>query len=310
MLLHISRRLLWAIPTLFAVSFVVFFLGYLAPGSPIDIIAGQHADPETKQRLTRAYGLDQPPLTQYGRYLSGAVKGDLGKSFANSQKPVSEIIGPQFSITATVACLALLMSILLGIPTGMIAALFHNRWPDRLTMFGVLLFVSMPSFVIAPILMLYLALNRGWLPVSGWEDWRYMVMPVLVLGSRPSALLARLMRSSMLEVLRQDYVRTAHAKGLAPTRVLMKHALKNAFLPVLTAIGNSFGFLLTGSFVVETIFSVPGIGFESVQSILRRDYPVIQGIALLVATIFILVNLVVDILYTMIDPRVRYEEAK
>jgi ABC-type dipeptide/oligopeptide/nickel transport system permease component len=168
----------------------------------------------------------------------------------------------------------------------------------------------MPPFVFAPILMLVFALRLGWLPSSGWEGPEYYVLPVLVLAVRPAALLARLMRSSTLEVIRQDYIRTAYAKGLSPGRVIRKHAFKNAFLPVLTVIGNSFGYLLTGSFVVENIFTIPGIGYESVQSILRRDYPVIQGVALLVAAIFILVNLVVDILYGVIDPRVRYEGAK
>jgi ABC-type dipeptide/oligopeptide/nickel transport system permease component len=163
--------------------------------------------------------------------------------------------------------------------------------------------------VLAPLLMLVFALHLGWLPTAGWETPAHMVLPVVVLAVRPAALLARLMRASMLDVIRQDYIRTAVAKGLSRAQVLRRHALKNAFLPVLTVLGNSFGYLLTGSFVVENIFSVPGIGYESVQSILKRDYPVIQGIALLVASLFILVNLVVDLLYAALDPRVRYEEA-
>jgi peptide/nickel transport system permease protein len=306
----IRNRLLLAVPTLLLVSFVTFFLGYLAPGSPIDIIMGQHSDPETVKKLEHEYGLDRPPLVQYGSFLAGAVRGDLGISFSNNQEPVTKMIAQKFPVTAQLACMALFTALLIGLPAGTLAALKHNKLLDRVTMGIVLILVSVPAFVLAPLLMVFFALRLNWLPSAGWEDWTYFVMPVLVLAARPAALLARFMRSSMLEVVRQDYVRTAYAKGLSPRKVLTKHVLKNAFLPVLTVLGNTFGFLLTGSFVVETIFSVPGIGYESIQSILRRDYPVIQGVALLVAVIFIGVNLAVDVLYGVIDPRVRYEEAR
>jgi peptide/nickel transport system permease protein len=309
MLRYLRKRLLLYIPTLLAVSFITFFLGYLAPGSPIDILVGQHADVETKRRLEHEYGLDRPPLVQYGSYIAGAVRGDLGRSFSNASRPVSQMIAEQFPVTAQIAVLALLMSILLGIPAGMLAALRHNTWIDRLSMAVVVACVSLPGFVLAPLLMLLFALKLGWLPSSGFDGPEYYVLPVLVLGVRPSAMLARQMRASMLEVMQQDYIRTAYAKGLSPARVVWKHAFKNAMLPVITAVGNSFGYLLTGSFVVENIFNVPGIGYESVQSILRRDYPVIQGVALLVAAIFLTVNLCVDLLYAKIDPRVRLEEA-
>lgn len=306
----IRTRLLLAIPTLLAVSFITFFLGYLSPGSPIDIMLGQHSSPEVRRTLEHEYGLDRPPLVQYGHFLWNALHGDLGRSFSNSNRSVTQMIAEQFPTTAFLACMAMATAILLGIPAGVLAALNHNRLLDRATMSAVLLLISLPAFVLAPILMLVFALRLGWFPTSGWDGPQYYVMPVVVLAVRPAALLARFMRSSMLDVLRQDYVRTAYAKGLSPTRVLLKHAFKNAFLPVLTVLGNTFGFLLTGSFVVENIFNIPGIGYESVQSILRRDYPVIQGVALLVAVIFILVNLTVDILYGVVDPRVRYEEAR
>src|SRR5205085_2020830 len=209
---------------------------------------------------------------------------------------------------AVLACMALAAALLLGLPAGILAALNHNRLLDRVTMSFVLMLVSLPAFVLAPLLMLFFALRLHLLQSSGWEgteftflgmkaivpNWDYAVMPVMVLAARPAALFARFMRSSMLEVIRQDYVRTAQAKGLSPARVLFKHALKNAFLPVLTVIGNTFGFLLTGSFVIENIFTIARIGYQSVESILSRDYPVIQGVALLVAVIFITVNLVVD----------------
>jgi peptide/nickel transport system permease protein len=309
MLIYVRNRLLLAIPTLFAVSFITFFLGYLSPGSPVDIMLGQHADPVLRRQLEHQYGLDLPPLTQYGRFLWNALHGDLGRSYAYVNQPITRIIAERFPVTAALACMAMAFALLVGLPAGVLAALKHNRLADRATMTFVLLLIPMPAFVLAPLLMLAFSLRLGWLPSAGWEGPLYFILPVVVLGARPAALLARFMRSSMLDVIRQDYIRTAFAKGLSPARVLLKHALKNAFLPVLTVIGNTFGYLLTGSFVVETIFNVPGIGQQSVQSILNRDYPVIQGVALLVAAIFLTVNLVVDILYAAIDPRVRYGEA-
>lgn len=310
MLVYVAKRLALAVPTLIVVSFITFFLGFLAPGSPIDLLMGQHGDPEVRRRLEHEYGLDLPPLVQYKRFVLNALQGDLGRSFANGEKPVSELIAEQFPTTALLACLAIVTAMVMGLPAGVAAALYQNRLPDRLVMGSVLLLVSTPPFVLAPLLMLLFALRLEWLPASGWEGPAYWVMPVLVLAARPAALMARLMRSSLVEVLRQDYIRTAYAKGLSTAQVIRRHALKNAFLPVLTALGNSFGYLLTGSFVVETIFGIPGIGYESIHCILARDYPVIQAVALLVATLFISVNLVVDVLYALVDPRVRYEAAK
>jgi ABC-type dipeptide/oligopeptide/nickel transport system permease component len=307
---YIAKRLALAIPTLIVVSIITFFLGFLAPGSPIDLLMGQHGDPSVRRRLEHEYGLDLPPLQQYGRFVIHAVQGDLGRSFANGEKPVSELIAEQFPTTALLACLAIVTAMLLGLPAGVLAALHQNRLPDRIVMGSVLLLVSTPPFVLAPLLMLLFALRLEWLPASGWEGPAYWVMPVLVLAARPAALMARLMRSSLVEVLRQDYIRTAYAKGLSTAQVIRRHALKNAFLPVLTALGNSFGYLLTGSFVVETVFGIPGIGYESIHCILARDYPVIQAVALLVATLCIAVNLIVDVLYALVDPRVRFEAAK
>ncbi len=312
MLSALRTRLLLAIPTLLLVSFITFFLGYLAPGSPIDLMMGQHGDPAIRKQLEHAYGLDLPPLTQYGRFVWNALHGDLGKSFAMANRPVTQMIAEQFPITAFLALMSILIATVVGLVAGMVAALRHNRLLDRATMGVVLVSVSLPPFVVAPVLTVLLSLKLDWLPASGWEGVaypEYWILPVLVLAARPTALIARFMRSSMLDVLRQDYVRTANAKGLSPARVIAKHTVKNAFLPVLTVIGNSFGYLLTGSFVVENIFGIPGIGYQSVQSILSRDYPVIQGVALLVAFTFIVVNLVVDMLYTVVDPRVRYESS-
>lgn len=307
----ILKRIGLAIPTLIAISFLVFVVARLAPSSPIEIIAGDKASPERVAEIKKLYGLDKPIPVQYVDYVVGIVtRGDFGKSFARGQQPVSEMIATDFPVTAQLALQAMLFAMLIGLPVGILAALYHNSWFDRLSMAIVVALVSVPSIVLGPLLVLLFAVRLGWLPVSGWDAPIYTVLPTVTLGSRSAALLARFMRASLLDVLRQDYLRTALAKGLSRGRAVWKHALKNSFLPVLTVLGTNFGYLLTGSFVVETIFQVPGIGYESINSITKRDYPVIQGMALLVAAIFILVNLGVDILYGVIDPRVRSQEGQ
>jgi peptide/nickel transport system permease protein len=328
MLSFVSNRLALAVPTLIAVSFVVFVVARLAPSSPVDILLGQHATKEASDRLKHEYGLDRPMLVQYADYVWGIVsRGDFGRSFARGGQPIREMIAADFPVTARLAVAALLFSMLVGLPIGVLAALYHNSWFDRIAMACVVALVSVPSIVLGPVLVVYCAVRLGWLPVSGWEPIgdtasnpaarlaqnilgaspAYYVLPTVTLGSRSAAILARFMRASMLDVLRQDYMSTAIAKGLSRGRAVWRHAIKNSFLPVLTVIGTSFGGLLGGSFVVEDIFQVPGIGHESINSIATRDYPVIQGMTILVAIIFILVNLAVDILYGMFDPRVRSE---
>ena len=307
----ILKRIGLAIPTLLAVSLLVFTIAHLAPSSPVDIIAGEKATPEEKARLAHQYGLDRPLPVQYGSYIWNIVAhGDFGRSFSRSQQPVSEMIRTDFPVTAQLALQAILFAMIVGLPIGAFAALYHNSWFDRAAMAGVVAMVSIPSIVLGPVLVLFVAVRVHWLPVSGWDSPIYTILPTITLGSRSAALMARFMRSSLLDVLRQDYIRTAIAKGLSRSAAVWKHAIKNAFLPVLTVIGNSFGALLTGSFVVETIFQVPGIGYASIDSITKRDYAVIQGMALLVALVFTVVNLSVDILYGVIDPRVRAQEAR
>ncbi len=305
MVRYVLSRLLQAIPTLLLISFLTFIMGFLAPGDPIRMILGEHSDPQTVAQVRHELGLDQPWYVQYGRFVWSAVKGDFGISLYN-RRPVGDIIRESFPATATLAVLAILLAITVGIPAGIVAAVWHNRLPDRLSMAGVVLGISVPNFVLATLLILLVSVRLGWLPVAGWGAPEYLVLPVLVLAARPSASIARFTRTSMLEVLQQDYIRTARAKGVPERAVILRHALPNALLPVVTVIGNAFGYLLTGSFIVETVFAVPGVGYKSIEAILRRDYPVIQATTLLFAFLFIGVNLLVDILYTRLDPRVRF----
>ena len=310
MFVFILKRIGLAIPTLLIVSLLVFTAAHLAPSDPVETRLGEKATAEQRAKMRHDYGLDLPIPVQYVRYLGGVLHGDFGLSFSQDGVPVSKQIAEEFPVTAQLAVTALIFSCLIGLPIGAIAAYYHNSWFDRLTMAFVVALVSVPSIVLGPLLVLVIAVNLKWLPVSGWESPAHTILPTIALGSRSAALFARFMRASLLDTLRQDYIRTAVAKGLSRPMAVLKHGIKNAFLPVLTVLGTNFGTLLTGSFVVETLFQVPGIGFSSIQSITGRDYPVIQGIALLVALIYLSVNLLVDVLYGVFDPRVRASEAK
>lgn len=309
---YILLRLALAVPTLLAISFLVFFAAYLSPSDPVDIIVGERASPELKRRVRVTYGLDRPPLEQYGKYVLKIVtRGDFGRSF-RTREPVVNTIKRGFPNTALLATLALLFALVVGVPLGILAATQPNRWPDRTAIGLSLIGVAVPSFVLGPLLLLILAVNNRWLPTQGFSlleggrmAAKYFTLPVLALGARSAALIARMTRSAMLDTLQQDYIRTARAKGVAPLTILFKHALKNAFPPVLTVAGTTFGYLLSGSFVVETLFRIPGIGYASIEAIKARDYPVIQGLALLLAATFVLVNLIVDVLYGFLDPRAR-----
>jgi ABC-type dipeptide/oligopeptide/nickel transport systems, permease components len=311
MLRFIALRLALAIPTLLAISLLVFFAAYLSPADPVDIILGQRAAPEAKARTRQAWGLDRPPIIRFGEYVTGIVtRGDFGRSYMTGE-PITQIIQRGFPNTALLATLALTISLTVGIPIGIVSAVYADRAPDRIAMSAALAGVAIPSFVLGPLLILWLGQPRGPFPVIGFslQDQRvapqFFLLPAVVLAARSCALIARLTRSAMLEVLGQDYIRTARAKGLSGGVVLFKHALKNAFPPILTVAGTTFGYLLSGSFVVETFFTIPGIGYQSIRSILDRDYPVVQALALLLATIFVLMNLLVDILYGVFDPRAR-----
>ena len=306
MLRFVLKRILLAVVSVWAIATVTFFIAYLAPGDPALLRYGEHSTPQAIAAWRHLHGLDLPPMVRYSRFLTALVlHGDLGRSFLTDE-PVAHFLARGFPVTALVAVVSMLWAMLAGLAVGIIAALRPGSWIDRTLMAATLAGVSIPNFVLAPILIGLFALKLGWLPVTSTEfppGW--WVLPTLVLAARPAALIGRMTRTSMLETLKQDFIRTARAKGLGPARVLFLHALKNAFMPVLTTAGVSFGYLLSGSFVVETIFAIPGVGQASVESMTTRDYTLIQGTTILLATIFVVVNLAIDLLYAALDPRVR-----
>lgn len=306
MVRYILKRLMYAIVSVWAICTITFFIAASAPGDPVLLAAGQHTDPAVIASVRHNLGLDQPVHIRYLRYLGGILHGDLGKSLVRHE-PIADFLKRGIPPTFILATTAIIIALVLGVVLGVFASLKPNTWIDRIMMASLLVGVSVPNYVLGPVLILIFAVKLGWLPVAGWGEPVYLVLPAIVLAAKPAALIGRMTRSSMLEVLRQDYIRTAWAKGLEPRQVIFKHALKNAFLPVLTTAGVSFGYLLSGSFVVETVFNVPGVGYESINSLTTNDYSLIQGTTLLLAVSFVSVNLVVDILYAFIDPRVKLE---
>lgn len=310
---YIIRRLVMMIPVLIGVSLLTFLMLHLAPGDPVDILLGDQATPEAKANLRHQLGLDLPLHIQFGRFIVRAVQGDFGRSIHTNQPVLTEIMDRlPYTLELTIA--SMFIAVVLGVGAGVLAAARQNTAVDNVSMVTALLWVSLPSFWFAVILQLIFSVNFGWLPLYGRNGgfltlpWlASLVLPAVTLGARSAAILARMTRSSVLEVLRQDYVRTAQAKGLAQKVVLWRHVLKNAFIPVTTVIGLQVGFLLGGAFITETIFAWPGVGRLGVQAIFSRDIPVVQGMVLLVATGFVLINLLVDLVYAWLDPRIRYQ---
>lgn len=306
MLQYIIRRLISTIPVLLGVCFITFVLLNVVPGDPVAAMMGKRSDPAVVERIREQLGLNDPIWKQFVRFVGNALRGDLGESFRN-KIPVAESIGRYFPVTIKLAIFAMTVAILIGVPVGIISAVRQYSWLDHTSMLIALGFISAPIFWVATICQIIFGLRLGWLPISGYGGFIYMLMPALILGSRFSASLARLTRSSLLEVVRQDYIRTGRAKGLAENVVVFKHALKNAMIPVITVIGMQIGGLLTGSFFTETVFGIPGLGRFTIQGINDRDFPVIQGTVLFTAVIFVLSNLIVDISYAYLDPRIRLE---
>jgi ABC-type dipeptide/oligopeptide/nickel transport system permease component len=303
---YIVQRLLHAIPVLIGISIFSFLLIHLIPGDPVQIFAGDKPlTPERAQELRHAYGLDRPLVVQYLDYAGNVLHGNLGTAL-RSQRPVLDSILESLPSTIQLTLVALLIATLVGVSLGILAAISHGSWLDTLVMAIAMLGISTPVFYSSLLLILLFSFTLAWLPATGQGGIERLIMPALALGLSSAAVLARLVRSSMLEVLNQEYVTTARAKGLAPQLVVVRHALKNALIPAVTMLGLQLGALLGGAVVIETIFSRPGIGRLAVDAILNRDFPVVQGTVLVAASIYVLVNLAVDISYAVIDPRIRY----
>jgi peptide/nickel transport system permease protein len=321
------------IPVLLGVSIVVFFMVRAIPGDPAQLLLGQQATEEQVQQVRQNMGLDKPVIVQYGIFLADALRGDLGDSIVTGRPVTTELLA-RFPATLELTSFAMLVAILVGVPVGVISAVKQYSLLDKFTSVLALTGISMPIFWLAMILIVIFFVNLGWLPFPGrlstgyavtsitglvlvdslltlnfpafWDGLKHLILPAIALGTIPMAVIMRMTRSSMLEVMGEDYVRTARAKGVVPWRVIFKHALRNAMLPTVTVIGLQAGLLMGGAVITETIFSWPGVGQIAYDSINRRDYAMIQGVVLYGATLFVLINLLVDVLYAVLDPRVRY----
>ncbi|MBP9958124.1 MAG: ABC transporter permease [Synergistaceae bacterium] len=308
MLSHIIRKLLQTIPVVWGVVTVVFILMAVVPGDPARIMMGQRGDPDTLLRIRQDLGLDLPLTKQYTKFIGELLRGDLGMSYRSNQ-PVSQAIAERFTSTMRLSLWAMLLAVSIGLVAGVISAAKQYSAFDYTAMIIAISGVSAPVFWVGLLLLLVFAYGLGWVPGVGQGDgsWRYLILPVIALGIRPAALIARLTRSCMLEVLNQDYIRTARAKGVSERMVVVKHALKNAMIPVVTIIGTQVSELLSGAVLTETIFAWPGIGRLAVEALINRDFPMIRGTVIVMAVTFLIANLLVDISYAFIDPRVRYD---
>jgi len=305
-LTYLARRFLAVIPVLFGVTLAVFSMLFLVPGDPVKIMLAEFVTtPDQVAQMRAQLHLDEPILKQYGRFVGNALRGDLGTSI-RSRRAVSTEIGDNVGSTAQLALASMAVAVAIGVPLGLMAALLRNSWFDAGSMIVALLGVSMPSFWLGLLMIVAFSLHLGWFPATGGGDLWHLVLPSVTLGMIASAIIARLTRSSMLEVLGQDYVRTARAKGLAWWGVVVRHALKNALIPVITIFGLQFGNLLAGAVIVETVFSRPGLGRLIVGGILAKDFPLVQGTVLFVATAYVIINVLVDIAYAFVDPRIRF----
>ncbi len=307
MRVFILQRMMALVPLLLGVSFLIFLMTQLVPGDPVMMMLGEYsvASAEDIEKLREQLGFNDPLHVQYGRYLSGLLQGDLGDSM-RSRKPVAQLIAQRLPRTIELTVSALAFAVVFGTVMGIVAALNHNSWIDYVTVTIALLGVSIPGFWLALLFILLFSVQLGWLPVLSDPGIRGLILPSLALGLWAGGTIARLVRSGMLEVIRQDYIRTAQAKGLAYRSVVFHHALRNALLPVVTVVGLQFGQVLAGTVIIEAVFSRPGLGLMLVNAIVGKDFPLVQGIVMFVAAAYIIVNSLVEILYVWIDPRIRY----
>lgn len=313
MLSYLLKRILSVIPVLILVSVFVFLMLRLTPGDPAAIIAGDNATPETLERIRAAMGLNEPIVTQYVKWIGGIVQGDFGTSLISSV-PVLDMVSQRVGPSIAIAVLTIVIAVLIAIPMGVIAAWKHRTWVDYLVMSFSVLGFSVPVFLVGYVLLLVFSVKLGWLPPQGYKPisagigpfLERAILPALTLASIYIALIARMTRAAMLDVLNEDYIRTARAKGVGERRILFKHALKNAAVPIATIVGAGFAMLISGVVVTETIFNIPGIGRLTVDAVLARDYPVIQALILLTASLYVFINLLIDMSYSLFDPRIRY----
>ncbi|ECP2019027.1 glutathione ABC transporter permease GsiC [Salmonella enterica] len=306
MLNYVLKRLLGLIPTLLIVAVLVFLFVHLLPGDPARLIAGPEADAQVIALVRQQLGLDQPLHVQFWHYITHVLQGDFGTSMV-SRRPVSEEIASRFLPTLWLTITSMIWAVLFGMAIGIAAAVWRNRWSDRVGMTLAVTGISFPAFALGMLLMQIFSVDLGWLPTVGADSWQHYILPSLTLGAAVASVMARFTRSSFVDVLSEDYMRTARAKGVSETWVVLKHGLRNAMIPVVTMMGLQFGFLLGGSIVVEKVFNWPGLGRLLVDSVDMRDYPVIQAEVLLFSLEFILINLVVDVLYAAINPAIRYK---
>jgi peptide/nickel transport system permease protein len=306
MLGYIIKRLFLIVPTLIGVTFLVFLSVRLIPGDPATALAGELATPQLVETIRRQYGLDRPLLVQYGIFLGNLAQGDLGQS-TRTRRPVTSELEARVGNTIQLALASLAVAALIGVTAGVLSATRRNTWLDHASMLIALFGVSMPVFWLGLMLMLIFAVRLGWFPAVGTGTWRHLVLPALALGAGSAAIIARMTRATMLDVMSKNYVLAARAKGVPERVLVVKHALRNALIPVVTIMGLQFGTLLGGAVITETVFGWPGIGRFLVDSILVRDYPSVQGTVLLIAVGFVLVNLLVDLMYGFLDPRIRYD---
>ncbi|AMO98477.1 glutathione transport system permease protein gsiC [Collimonas arenae] len=303
---YVLKRLMGLIPTLLIVAVMVFLFVHLLPGDPARLVAGPEADSQTVELIRHDLGLDKPMHEQFISYFSNAVRGDFGTSL-RTKRPVSAEIAERFWPTFWLTVTSMVWAVLFGLFIGIVSAVWRNEWPDRLGMTLAVSGISFPSFALGMLLMELFSVKLGWLPTIGADSWRHYILPSLTLGAAVAAVMARFTRSSFVEILQEDFVRTARAKGLSEMVVVLKHCLRNSLIPVVTMMGLQFGFLLGGSIVVEKVFNWPGMGRLLIDAVEMRDYPIIQAEILLFSLEFIFINLIVDVLYAVINPSIRYK---
>ncbi|MEW5784965.1 MAG: ABC transporter permease [Bacillota bacterium] len=302
---YILKKLIMMIPILIGATIIVFLMLHLAPGDPVHLIVGPNITPEVYDQIYRSLGLDQPAVVQYFKFLRNVLQGNLGNSILQ-RRPVMEIIWQRLPVTLELSLAALLISFAIAIPAGVLAAVKRNTITDYTCMTGALIGMSMPTFWFGLLLLYFFAYKGGYFPVSGYGTWKHLVLPAFAMGLTDAAVTARMARSSMLEVIRQDYIRTARSKGLAEKVVIYQHALKNALIPIITLLGLRIGWIMGGSVILEKVFARPGLGSLMVDAIFARDYPIVQGSLLVLTTFIILGNILADILYAVVDPRIKY----